>query len=118
MKARFEKIRLAALVKARFEKMLAMAPEVTKGSDTELKFLDTFNREEGITKLSPMSVTKAKTLQAPTVQSLKDYDKAMISVEQACRKAVSSLEKTTDSMEQAEEQKRAQAQRPGPRQGG
>ena len=110
-----EHLRLASLLRDRFEKFYALCPEIDgkKMGSTESSTVASFNKKFASSKLSPTSTSRANAFHAPTAQSLVDYDKALASSEQSVRKALTQLEKTCDTMEAAEEQRKAQEERPG-----
>ena len=109
----FTSVRLAALVTERFEKMFAMCPDLVVQTEGQDSTVAKFDKTALIKKLSPLSSTRAKTLLAPTKQSLADYEKSMTSIEQSVRKALLQLDKTSDCLEAQEEQRKAHEERRG-----
>lgn len=91
-----------------------MGPDVQLSSMTSDKdsIIAEFDKSSAVSKLSPLSHSRRKTLLAPTKQSLQDYDKTMVSSEQSVRKALVQLDKTIDTLEAAEEQRLEQERRP------
>ena len=101
--------RLITILKRRFEKMFAMGPaklEVEEGT-----VLAEYSRPEAESKLSPISDKKSKAMSVPSKAACQDYDKAMLSLEQSCRKALQQLEKFTDTLEQKKEKEEAMQER-------
>ena len=111
-------LRLVDLVKKRFVRLFGMGPETIEEDNLSKIVLGSENRQSAKTKLSPVSLKKAQYLQAPSKQSLSEYDKLMISCEQALRKALTQLDKTTDDAESAREAEIAQRERWGIGEGG
>lgn len=113
-------MRLAKLLSDRLERFYALCPEVDgkKLTPTGESTIATFNRKYATNKLSPASFTRASSFHAPTFASLADYDKGLASSEQSVRKALAQLDKTCDTLEAAEEQRKAQESRPDQNQNG
>ena len=99
-----------SVLRSRLERMYALAPD----KDFEIPnntALSALNAEEVESKLSPPSQAMFRALSHPTKSGINDYDKAMASTEQSVRKALTQLEKLTDSLRTAEAQRAAHEER-------
>lgn len=103
--------RLVTILKKRFEKMFAMGPSTLPIENGTV--LAEYSRQDAESKLSPVSEKKSKALCDPSKSACQDYDKAMLSLEQSCRKAMQQLEKFTDTLEQKKEEEEAMQERRG-----
>ena len=102
---------LINIVKLRLERLCALLPpgqtcEFPDGS-TAAEFTDESCRD----KLSPISSSKRKALEAPTKACLTEYDKSMNSAEQALQKAIALLNKTFTELQVAAEREKAKEER-------
>ena len=99
------------MVIARLEKLLALGPESFNPPLDSV--LGKFDRQAAVGKLSPTRGRKrTAVLSNPTKQAVADYEKIMGSCEQALKKAIAQLDKTTDLLQTAKEEAEAHAKRP------
>ena len=104
---------VAGLLRARLERMYALLPS---GGQNACKFPpDTeaakFDRSRCRDNLSPLSSNRLKALDAPTKASIQDYEKTMVSAEQAVNKALNLLNKTSTELQVQLEKEKAREQR-------
>ena len=100
----------AGVLKSRFEKMVAMAPEVSMSPQKRLLIGDKPHQELR-ESLTPISRAKANQLDAPTKKSLGEYDKTMSSMESSVNKAVAECNSYVDKIRVEQEKEKAKQER-------
>ena len=102
---------LIDIVSVRLERLYALLPNADSCQFPKDSAASAFCAVASRDKLSPLSSSKLKALDAPTKAGLQEYEKSMASAEQSLNKALLLLNKTYTEMQIAAEREKAKDQR-------
>ena len=102
---------LIDIVSVRLERLYALLPNADSCQFPKDSAASAFCAMASRDKLSPLSSSKLKALDAPAKAGLQEYEKSMVSAEQSLNKALLLLNKTYTEMQIAAEREKAKDQR-------